>query len=64
MTEQFLHRPDVGPTFEQMCRERMPERMRAGGFVNADTDGGLGNCPRYRLLMLVMTSRDTGPRVD
>ena len=27
MTEQFLHRAEVGASFEQVCREGVPKRV-------------------------------------
>ena len=32
VAEQLLHRADVVPVFEKMCRERVPERVAGCGF--------------------------------
>ena len=41
MAEQFLDGPDIVPIFEQMRRERMPQRVAGNPFGDAGTDGGI-----------------------
>ena len=43
MAEQFLDGPDVVPIFEQMRRERMPQRVAGNPFGNAGTNGRISN---------------------
>ena len=43
VTEQLLHRPEIGPTVEQMRRERVAQRVRVG---RASANGGRGSGAR------------------
>lgn len=43
MAEQFLDGPDVVPIFEQMRRERMPQRVAGNPFGDAGTNGRISN---------------------
>lgn len=40
MTEHFLYRAKVGSVFEEMCRERVTKRVRAGLYLHAGVDDG------------------------
>ena len=38
MTQQLLHRTQVGPTVEQMGGERVAERVRVGGIARSTVE--------------------------
>ena len=47
--EEFLNDTHIRSTFEQVCRERMPQRMRCHSLVYPDRSGACHNDPTDRL---------------
>jgi len=43
MSEQFLDGPEVVPVFEQMRRERMPQRVAGNPFGDSGTNGRISD---------------------
>ena len=62
--EQLLDRADVMTRFEQMRRERVPQRMRRGGLRNAGAPQGLAHRPLERLVADVVPPLDAASWVE
>ena len=64
VAQQFLHRPDVRTAFQQVCGERMAERVGAGLLVHATLAHRLGNGTAHSSLMGMVAPLHATPGID
>lgn len=63
VAELLLHRSNVHATLNEMCRERMPERVTAYGFFDARLACSATNCPLHRRFIDVVAPYGSGTRI-
>jgi hypothetical protein len=63
MAEELLDRADVRPAFEQVCGERVPERVAADALGQPRFAPRLGHRPLYDRLVQVKPRRRTKPLI-
>jgi len=59
VAEQLLHRTDVVPRLEQVCSERMAQRVRRGGLGDAGVPHCLAHGALEGLIAHMMATNDT-----
>ena len=55
VSKQFLNGSDIGSSFQQMCREAVPESMRGNPFVEAEFGYSSGEIGGECIAMKVMS---------
>jgi len=55
VSKQFLNGSDIGSSFQQMCREAVPEGMRGNAFIEAEFGYSSGKIGGERIAMNVMS---------
>jgi hypothetical protein len=60
LAEQLLKRPDVVAILEQVCRERVPKRVAAGGLRDAGARGYLRSSARGSSTLPASSARSRG----
>ena len=64
MAEQFLHRPDVVPRFEQVGGETVPETVARSPLGNSGSLHGTRDRAAHRPFMGMMPTLRSRPRID